>query len=186
MSSTYSYKCLSVEFLSEKCLRKVKKIIQNYSGILQLDIDNNKKPIASIVSIQFNGKWNNGADVFYWQPNQNTFFKCDTNNQEYDKAVQLVLLALKEEYGSFFLLSSTSSHAKWKKAIENCQEYGITVDIPVLFDCAEYYNNDHYDDYETTQDENYKPYNDYDESYKEEPYYDSTVRNTGYWDLDIY
>ena len=123
--------------LSKECMDDVKKVIKEYSKIIQYEEDDKKKPIVTNTLIRFNGIGKNGHETFYFEtpPKEDSWSTfCKTARKPYDIVVCKLLLILKADLQDDMDLSSDgfsnceiSFDGEWNKAIWDVKQMNYKI-----------------------------------------------------------
>jgi len=136
-------------YLTEKCLEDIKEVIEEHKDIIQYEDDDNRKPIAKINEIRFNGIGKDGHETFSITvpPKEDKISKfqngfmfnfCKTARKDYDIVVCKILLILKAHLKGKMILGSDgfsnyelSFDGCWNEAIEKIKDMGYKINASV-------------------------------------------------------
>jgi hypothetical protein len=122
--------------LFKRALPTIKKILKEYTSIIQLDSGCPKPPKVTREQIMFNGKGDDGHETFLFKPSGGWEF-CKTARKPYDMVVCMVLLVLKAymprlKLGSDGFCGSLADQSNgvvfdenWNKAMLEVAKYGV-------------------------------------------------------------
>jgi hypothetical protein len=132
----------------EKGAKIVRKILKKYDNLVQREYDEDKKPLCTKKSIQFNGIGDDGHETFVlsnakaqtdfdFNP---TFSFCKTARKPYDIVTCEVLLVMNafcphlaiSSDGFSGYLETKEIDGEWANAVKNVKEYGIHYHIEVV------------------------------------------------------